>query len=164
MNEYLQTGIVLWFIIIAPTISFSQKMQVPANYEDSIELVRLSCESGIAYANRDTVSLKEMTADDYVQTDVRGRFMKKTQWLQFVKNRPTDIKIKCDSIEVRFYNGVAVVTGKWTYNYYAKYYNEEKFVNIATSVSRWTSVWTKYSKGWKRHIFQNTYLEDSLGR
>lgn len=30
--------------------------------------------------------------------------------------------------------------------------------------SRWTSVWTKYPNGWKRHAFQNTYINAEADR
>jgi len=114
-------------------------------------LTDLACKAGRAYATRDTESLDQLTADDYVQTDVRGGVLSRTQWLDFVKNRKSELKVDCDSVEVHFYAGTAVVTGNWTY---IRLGQESK----PAIRSRWTSVWTMIGGTWKRHVFQNTYI------
>jgi len=118
---------------------------------DTAELTRLAIESGRAYARRDLVTLEQFTAQDYVQTDVRGSLLNRAEWLEFVKNRKSNLTVDSDGIEVRFYGDVAVVMGHWRYT--LKSTSPE-----AVSFSRWTSVWTHESDGWKRHIFQNTYV------
>jgi ketosteroid isomerase-like protein len=115
------------------------------------ELTRLATEAGHAYAARDVAALERMTADDYVQTDVRGGVLSRPQWLEFVKNRKSELTVESDDVSVRYYGDVAVVTGRWTYTLKDKEKN-------TTSDSRWTSVWTRYPEGWKRHVFQNTYV------
>ena len=112
----------------------------------------LACEAGHAYARRDLATLDRLTADDYVQTDVRGGVLNRAQWLDFVRNRKSELTVYCDSVEVRFYCDVAVVTGGWTYT------KLEEGKQTATSRSRWTSVWSKSGSSWKRHAFQNTYV------
>ena len=106
---------------------------------------------GNAYAARDLATLKQITADDYVQIDVRGRSLNRTQWLDFVENRKAELTVESDDIRVRYYGQAAVVTGHWTYT---KKDGDKEVVTY----SRWTSVWTRYPDGWKRHAFQNTYI------
>jgi ketosteroid isomerase-like protein len=115
-------------------------------------LKELACEAGQAYAKRDIATLDRLSADDYVQTDVRGGVLNRAQWLDFVRSRKSELAVDCDSVEVRLYGDVAVVTGGWTYT---------KIVEgkqVSTSRSRWTSVWSKSGTSWKRHAFQNTYV------
>jgi ketosteroid isomerase-like protein len=118
---------------------------------DSEVLASLACEAGRAYARRDVATLERINADDYVQTDVRGGVTRRKEWLEFVKNRPSELTITCEDIAVRLYGAVAVVTGGWIYTAH----QEPK--DLVTH-SRWTSVWTHESDGWKRHVFQNTYV------
>lgn len=116
---------------------------------DIVELTKLAAVAGHAYAARDLAVLDRITAEDYEQTDVRGGVLNRKQWLDFVKNRSSEITVDSDDIQVRFYGEAAVVAGTWTY----RKKNTETVIQ-----SRWTSVWTKYPEGWKRHTFQNTYI------
>lgn len=140
--------------VIAPALLYSHNTSADATKDrsvDTAELTRLATESGHAYARRDLAALEQLTAEDYAQTDVRGGVLNRAQWLEFVKNRKTELTVESDSIEVRFYGEVAVVTGRWTYTL--------KGPGPDTlSYSRWTSVWTRETNGWKRHVFQNTYI------
>jgi ketosteroid isomerase-like protein len=115
-------------------------------------LTKLACEAGYAYARRDLTTLASLTADDYVQTDVRGVVLTRTEWLDFVRNRKAELSIECRDVDVRLYHDVAIVTGAWTYTH------KTADKNIVTH-SRWTAVWTKTPNGWKRHVFQNTYVD-----
>jgi ketosteroid isomerase-like protein len=121
------------------------------------ELTRLASEAGRAYAHRDLPTLERLTADDYVQTDVRGGVLNRSQWLEFVKNRKTELDVESDDVQVSFYGSAAVVRGHWTYTLKG----DGKDV---TSYSQWTSVWTRYPDGWKRHVFQNTYINANADR
>ena len=124
---------------------------------DTAELIRLATESGHAYARRDLATLEQLTAEDYVQTDVRGGVSNRAQWLEFVRNRKSELTVESDAIKVRFYGEVAVITGRWTYTL--------KGTGPDTvSYSRWTSVWTRETNGWKRHVFQNTYINANADR
>lgn len=118
---------------------------------DVVALTRVACEAGHAYASRNLTALDKLTADDYSQTDVRGGVLKRVEWREFVRNRKSELTVECDNIEVRLYGNAAVVTGGWTYT------NRKPDGNTVTR-SRWTSVWTKEQDGWKRHAFQNTYV------
>jgi Domain of unknown function (DUF4440) len=70
---------------------------------------------------------------------------------QYVKNGSSMLSIDCNDIEVRLYGNAAVVTGEWTYTV-------RKPEGDTSRRSRWTSMWTRYSGGWKRHAFQNTWV------
>jgi ketosteroid isomerase-like protein len=118
---------------------------------DTAELNRLATESGHAYARRDLAMLERLTAEDYVQTDVRGGVLDRVQWRGFVKNRKSEQTIDTDDVKICFYGDVAVVRGHWTYTFL-------KDGNKIVAYSQWTSVWSKYPHGWKRHTFQNTYI------
>jgi ketosteroid isomerase-like protein len=118
---------------------------------DSVALTALACEAGRAYAARDLGALEKLSADDYEQTDVRGGVLNRAQWLEFVHNRKSEMTVECDSVEVRIYGEAAIVTGNWTYKRSGQ-------VDKPGIRSRWTSVWTKSGTDWKRHLFQNTYI------
>jgi ketosteroid isomerase-like protein len=124
---------------------------------DTMELTRLATEAGHAYARRDLPALERLTADDYTQTDVRGGVLNRSQWLDFVKNRKSELTIETDDVHVSYYGAAAVVTGHWAYTMKGA----EK---DAITYSRWTSVWNRYLDGWKRHAFQNTYVNANADR
>ena len=130
----------------------------PDRAADTAALKDLACEAGRAYARRDLAALEKLTAEDYRQTDVRGATLPRAEWLEFVKNRKADIGVECDEVEVQYYADVAVVTGHWTYT------RQENGQRVVSAQSRWTSVWTRYPEGWKRHVFQNTYINKNADR
>jgi ketosteroid isomerase-like protein len=123
--------------------------------EQIAQLTKLATEAGNAYASRDLERLKRLTADDYVQTDVRGGVLDKEAWLAFVKNRKSDLEVDTDNVRVRLYGDMAIVTGHWKYTRK----NDGKITH-----SQWTSVWSRSPEGWKRHAFQNTYVNANADR
>lgn len=157
----MRSSIVFLFLTLCvyPKVVFSQegpKSSIPAKGgntvdADTMELTRLAGEAGHAYAARDLTTLARMTADDYLQTDVHGAVLRRAEWLDFVKNRQSELKVETDDVHVEYYGEVAVVTGHWTYS-------KKENGKDTVSYSRWTSVWTRSREGWKRHAFQNTYV------
>lgn len=119
---------------------------------DTAELTRLACEAGRAYARRDLAALDRLSADDYSQIDVRGGLLDRSSWLEFVKNRKSELSIECDDVRVRYFGDAAIVTGRWVYTHPTE---RESKPPVTT---RWTSVWSRTADGWKRHAFQNTYV------
>lgn len=127
---------------------------------DIAQLTSLGCEMGRAYARQDLPALDKLNADDYTQTDTRGIVVAHADYLEyvqqrtaeFVKNGASALSIDCDNIEVRLYGEAAVVTGGWTYTV-------RKPEGTVVRRSRWTSMWTRYPVGWKRHVFQNTWVD-----
>jgi ketosteroid isomerase-like protein len=124
---------------------------------DTAELTRLAMEAGHAYAQRDLPSLEHLTADDFVQTDVRGAQQNRAQWLDFVRNRKSELRVETSNVQVNFYGGAAVVRGHWMYT------RKENGRDLIT-YSQWTSVWTRENGSWKRHAFQNTYVNPNADR
>ena len=121
------------------------------------ELRTLACEAGQAYARKDLEALERLSAEDYVQTDVRGKVLNRHEWLEFVKNRDSVLTIACADVSVRLYGETAVVTGGWTYTSHGE-------TGDVVTQSRWTSVWTHANGSWKRHVFQNTYVNGKADR
>jgi ketosteroid isomerase-like protein len=128
-----------------------------ARNNDVVELTRLASEAGRAYANRDIPALERITASDYFQTDVRGGVLGRSQWLDFVRKRHSQLTVTTDDVSVRLYGDAAVVAGRWTY------VRHEKGSDV-TTYSRWTSFWTRDHLQWKRHAFQNTYVNADADR
>jgi ketosteroid isomerase-like protein len=132
---------------------------------DTATLTALGCEMGRAYARQDLAALDELNADDYTQTDTRGVVVTRAGYLDYVrertagtfKNGVSTLTIDCGGIEVRLYGDAAVVTGGWTYT-------EQKPDGKLVRRSRWTSMWTRYPAGWKRHAFQNTWVNADANR
>jgi ketosteroid isomerase-like protein len=120
--------------------------------EATTQLTNLAAEAGHAYARRDLASLERLTADDYVQTDVRGGVLPRSQWLDFVRNRKSEMTVDTDNLQISFYGATAVVAaiGRTP----AKTPKER----TSSNTSQWTLVWTLTPAGWKRHAFQNTYV------
>ena len=79
------------------------------------------------------------------------------KYAQYVRQRKSQLTIDCDHIEVRFYGDAAVVTGGWTYTLLQSR-------GTVITHSRWTSMWTRYPTGWKRHVFQNTYVNPDANK
>lgn len=154
MKRLFRIAIIGFTLLVLPSIALESLV---AQESASADLVKLATDAGHAYASRDLATLERITAEDYVQTDVRGGVLTRAQWLEFVKNRHSELTVESDEIAVRFYGDVAVVTGRWTYTL-------KENGNSAVSNSRWSSVWTRYPDGWKRHVFQNTYVNANADR
>lgn len=120
---------------------------------------------GRAYARQDLATLDRLNAEDYIQTDTRGVVVTHDRYPEYVRQRTADafkngvptLSIDCGSIEVRLYGDAAVVTGGWTYTV-------KKPEGNLVRQSRWTSLWTRYPAGWKRHAFQNTWTSPDANR
>jgi ketosteroid isomerase-like protein len=133
--------------------------------DDTAKLTALGCEMGHAYARQDPATLDKLDADDYTQTDTRGVVVSHDEYPAYVRERTaatfrngeSTLTIECDSIEVRLYGEAAVVTGGWTYIV-------KKPDGDLVRHSRWTSMWTRYAAGWKRHAFQNTWINPDANR
>ena len=83
---------VLSLIIFLASTAIGRTAQGTA--ADTTELTKLAELAGHAYAARDVAALERVTADDYSQTDVRGGVLNRTQWLDFVKNRASEITVE----------------------------------------------------------------------
>ena len=70
---------------------------------------------------------------------------------QLGEEPPSTLSIECENIEVRFDGATALVTGGWTYT------NHKPGADVVTR-SRRTSLWRQEHGAWKRHAFQNAYV------
>jgi ketosteroid isomerase-like protein len=153
----MKTILLAGAVVASLAVSTATAVEAGSRQDDTAELTRLACEAGQAYAGRDLEALKKLTADDYSQTDVRGGVLDRSAWLDFVKNRKSELTIECDDLQVRLYGDAAVVTGRWRYT-------QTRDAEKLPTSTRWTSVWTRYPDGWKRHAFQNTYINPDADR
>ena len=145
------------FVVLAAGPEFAGSTSANDRNADTEELVRLAAEAGHAYARRDLEGLERITAEDYVQIDVRGGVLDRVRWLEFVKNRKSQLAVETDDVQISYYGDVAVVRGHWTCTVTLN-------GKDTRTDSRWTSVWTRYPDGWKRHAFQNTYVNPNADR
>ena len=155
MTKIVLIAFTVMTLISAPQLVGSNPAETQNS--DNAELTRLAIEAGHAYARRDLPALERLTADDYAQIDVRGGVLARWEWLEFVKNRKSELTVETDDVHISNYGDVAVITGHWTYTLKANGNNKITY-------SRWTSVWTRYPAGWKRHAFQNTYVNPNADR
>jgi hypothetical protein len=63
---------------------------------------------------KDLPALEQLTADDYSQIDVRGGLLNRSQWLEYVKNRKSELAVETDDVRISNYGETSVVTGHWT--------------------------------------------------
>lgn len=112
----------------------------------------------VAFREADVESLRALLADDYVHTNDRGGVLGKERWLEYAKARRADLasgKIVIDSytyedVEVRLYDGVAVVTGL---NVSRGKREGEDF----TTRLRFTHVWVRREGRWRRAAFHDSH-------
>ena len=116
-----------------------------------------------AFYSGDVDTVKRMTRDDYLQTDVLGNVQDKAQWLteyylplaQLIRNGlKLDIAISND-VRIRRYKNVAVITGRTTVKSSAVS-GDAKPRDI-----RFTQVWVKFDGKWQRGVYHNAFVPES---
>ncbi len=151
--------ILLFIFLLSINCSVSQA-QSPNNKQAS----RTSAESEVlkavekfidAFVAGDVETVKRMTAEDYLQTDVNGKVQDKSAWLAeyylpLVERMKTG-QLKWDvyerkDIQVRRYGNVAVLIGQTTF----KTSDAPK-----ASELRFTQVWVKRHGNWQRAVYHN---------
>ena len=156
MNRLPYFNTVLVIIFLTPVVIGAESGHSRA---DIAELTESACEMGRAYARQDFATLDRLNDEDYVQTDTRGVVVDRAEYPEYVRQRlrGATLSIECDNIQVKLYGDAAVVTGGWTYT------SKKPESNLVTR-TRWTSMWTRYATGWKRHVFQNTYVNPNANQ
>ena len=111
-----------------------------------------------AFLAGDVETVKRMTAEDYLQTDVIGKVQDKSAWLAEyympIVERMKAGQFKWDvferkDIQVRRYGNVAVLIGRSTF----KGSDDAKAGEL-----RFTQVWVKRDGDWQRAVFHNAWL------
>ena len=140
-----------------------------AQSSDNKQASRKSAESEVlkavdkfydAFLAGDVETVKRMTAEDYLQTDVNGNIQDKSAWLAEyylpIVERMKTGKWKWDvferkDIQVRRYGNVAVLIGRTTF----KFSDDAKASEI-----RFTQVWVKRHGNWQRAVYHNAWLPE----
>ncbi len=113
-----------------------------------------------AFLAGDVETVRRMTAEDYLQTDVNGKVQDKSAWLAEyympIVERMKARQFKWDVLErkdsqVRRYGNVAVLIGRTT----LKGSNAPKAREL-----RFTQVWVKRNGDWQRAVFHNAWLPE----
>ena len=122
---------------------------------------QLAREFGQAWLRGDTKTLDRLLAREYIHTDVTGRVLHRQEWLLDAGNVQKWLRapsgagtptIEFRDVEVRPIGGVVIVTGK----------NVIRSANPGNPPMslRFTQVWVKEDKKWKRRFFQATRLSE----
>jgi len=96
----------------------------------------------------DLKSIQSLLAEDYSQTDLRGKVQDRGSWVEFFKSYVTAVhsgdaqfEICFEDTEVRVYGNAAVVTGEGTFK------GQRKAVPV-NNVFRFTNVWVERRGIW----------------
>lgn len=135
----------------------SSEKRVPGKSSDA-EVLKAVDKFYDAFLAGNVETVKSMTAEEYLQTDVLGRVQDKSAWLAEyympIVERMKAGKFKWEvferrDIQVRRYGSVAVVIGLTRF----KGSNDAKTVEL-----RFTQVWLKTKRNWQRVVFQNAWI------
>ncbi len=158
MNRIL----LLYVFLLSIGCSISQaqspsEKRVPGKPSDA-EVLKAGDKFYDAFIAGDVETVKRMTAEEYLQTDVLGRVQDKSAWLAEyympIVERMKAGKFKWElferkGIQVRRYGNVAVLIGLTRF----KGSDDAK-----TGELRFTQVWLKRKGGWQRVVLQNAWL------
>jgi len=117
----------------------------------------------LAFYAGDVETVKRMTRDDYLQTDVNGNMQDKARWLaeyymplaQRIRTEGLKLEIpKSDEVQIRRYGNVAVITGRTTLR-------SSAVSGVARSRDlRFTQVWVKDDGNWQRGVYHNAFVPE----
>ena len=164
MNRLLQLCVFL--LVIGCSISHAQS-------GNKKQLSKLSGESEVqkasdtyyrAFYSGDIETVKRMTRDDYLQTDVNGNVQDKERWLaEYYLPLAEKIKsggLKLDfpkptDLQIRRYGNVAVITGRTTLK-------SSAVSGVAQPRDlRFTQVWVKVAGQWQRGVYHNAFVPEA---
>ena len=107
----------------------------------------------------DLKSIQSLLAEDYSQTDLRGKMQDRAPWLEYfnsyvaaVHSGDAKFDITFEDAKVRVYGNAAVVTGGATVK------GQRKGVPV-NNVTRFTNVWVKRRGTWQLISYQATPVE-----
>jgi ketosteroid isomerase-like protein len=107
----------------------------------------------------DLKSVQSLLAEDYSQTDLRGKVQDRASWFEYFKSYVTAVRsgdaqfeISFEDTKVRVYGNAAVVTGG------ARVKGQRKAVPV-NNVIRFTNVWVKRRGIWQLVSYQATPVE-----
>jgi len=109
-----------------------------------------------AFERGDTAALESMISENYVHTNGASAPIGKKEWVRYLRKRESEITsgtlniiaYTMDEIEIKFYDPVAIVTGKIRVQ-------SKKEGTIQTNTYRVTHVWVYKGGTWKRAGFHD---------
>ena len=116
-----------------------------------------------AFYTGDVDTVKRMTRDDYLQTDVFGNVQDKSHWLAEYylplaeRIRTGGLKldiVKSTDVRIRRYRNVAVITGRTTLK------NSAVSGEAQPRDIRFTQVWVKINGQWQRGVYHNAFVPE----
>jgi ketosteroid isomerase-like protein len=112
----------------------------------------------------DLNSMQSLLAEDYSQTDLRGKVQDRASWVDFFKSYviavhsgDAQFQISFEDTKVRVYRNVAVVTGEGTFK------GQRKGVPV-DNVIRFTNLWVERRGVWQLVSYQATPIESMKGQ
>ncbi len=148
---------VLGFFFLLPALSFCQENQTP----DQKEIYRTIVLISDSWSRNNLDTLEKYLDKDYVHTDVRGQFLNRSKWLDYVKDRKgkgvVNSGVGFDDVHIEIHGQFAFVTGTNTFSG-AAYTGKDK--NTQPKKLRFTQILVKEDNIWKRKIFQATYMDE----
>jgi ketosteroid isomerase-like protein len=107
----------------------------------------------------DLKSIQSLLAEDYSQTDLRGKVQDRASWIEYFKSYiaavhsgSAQFEISFEDTKVRTYGNAAVVTGRATFK------GQRKGV-LVNNVIRFTNVWVNRRGIWQLVSYQATPVE-----
>ena len=117
-----------------------------------------------AFYSGDVDTVKRMTRDDYLQTDVLGNVQDKSHWLaeyylplaHLIRTGGLKLEIvKSNDVRIRLYKNVAVITGRTTLK------SSAVSGDAKPRDMRFTQVWVKFDGKWQRGVYHNAFVPGS---
>jgi ketosteroid isomerase-like protein len=113
-----------------------------------------------AFYSGDVDTVKRMTRDDYLQTDVFGNVQDKSHWLAeyylpLAERVSSGLKldiVRSTDIRIRRYRNVAVITGRTTLK------SSAVSGEVEPRDIRFTQVWVKEKGHWQRGVYHNAFI------
>jgi ketosteroid isomerase-like protein len=163
MNRLLQFCVFLLILgCAAPHAQSPNKKPAPDTVAEA-EVQKASDTFYRAFYAGDVDTVKRMTRDDYLQTDVYGNVQDKTSWLaEYYRPLAERIKgggLKLDNpkpsdFRMRLYGNVAVITGRTTLK------SSVVSGQAQERDLRFTQVWVKTDGKWQRGVYHNAFVPE----
>ena len=101
---------------------------------------------GHAWATRDVAALESLLAPEYVHTDIKGRVLRRQEWLAYAMQQSHGKAVSFRDMELYEYGSMALVLDA----------NDIGGGSLGRTVIRFTQVWRATEFGWQRLAFQAT--------
>jgi len=156
----MKSSIAVATALVFVALLFSNCNRVRDNHAVEQEVVDAQHHWEEAVKQFDLNSMQSLLAEDYQQTDLRGKVQDRVSWLEFFKSYVTAVhsgnakfEISFEGRKVRFYGNAAVVTGGATFT------GQRTGMPPVNNLIRFTNVWVKRRGLWQMVSYQATPIE-----